>query len=882
MKMRLGLLLVLFCLAISTVQSVQAQTCTPSDCTPDKVIVSRGLKQNSTSGITGCIVYIDAFEDDVLGGNVRTVSLIQPLRDIPYIGAVINKVPIIKAEKWAATINATVNGEKTWLDVAWMLFVDVTVEQLGATTDKGMLNFLGYRLTQAEAVNHWVIGPILKQIAEKLPKNASDWVTFYRTSQAWSYTNLQHCVDTGQLNCYGNYDKFLQAYPETYKFLGKAQILSCQLTDNAQYVKDVTIPDGTLLPASKVFHKTWRLRNNGQTTWGTGYQLVFVEGERLSGQKANLTGQVAPGKEVDIGVDLTAPAKGGAYRGNWQLQNAQGQRFGPVVFVEISVPSLPTPTPKATQPAPGNAVDGLELFANVTIPDGTLFPPGKAFRKRWQVKNSGQTTWGTGYKLTLVRGDRLNAGDLTLPVKVAPGDIIELGLNMQAPMAGGVYKGDWRMQNAQGNAFGAELHVEIEVPKLSAPVISFNAERTTLNAGECTNLSWKVENAVAVHLGGIAVNRQASQQVCPAATQAYTLRVFDLNGGETERTLTLQVNPAAVAQIDFRADRTSLNSGECTSLHWDVEHVREIYLDGHGVTGHGSLQVCPASTQTFRLKVVRQDGGSEDRRVTIQVNMPVQTPVPAGTVCGQFIRINQSLDKWPAFQPAGANEVWIIDPVEMDYLSDIFQEGVYAQLENPAFGNDGAPAWGYTRVRYLLDDDGATRVASCGATHNPPPTPAGQAPDLGQLRDEVLSRLGSAALSTQYPQQAQQLVNTLFAHWGDFGQNGGQISQSAMQQALQRSDVGMRLNATVQGVWGSWVERGQQANFDPNTTDPGAFADVSPFRRLIIRLVQGSQGPLGSAEQHALHNLLTRSEDQQTWRDNMNGIVGAINRESFH
>ena len=252
------------------------------------------------------------------------------------------------------------------------------------------------------------------------------------------------------------------------------------------------------------------------------------------------------------------------------------------------------------------------------------------------------------------------------------------------------------------------------------------------------------------------------------------------------------------------------------------------------------------------------------------MNAPAQPPVPARTVCGQFIRINQLIDKWPAFQPDGANEAWIIDPVEFGYLSDIFQEGAYAQLENPAFGDDAAPAWGYVRVRYLIDDDVAKIVAGCASTRNPPtPTSSGQTTDLSQLKGEVLARLSSAAVSTQYPQQAHQLVDALFAHLGDFGQNGGNISQAAIQAALQRADVGVRLNALVQGVWGSWVERGQQAGFDPNATDPGSFADVSPFRRLIINLIQGRQGSLAAADQHALHNLLMRAEEKQAWRDNI-------------
>ena len=73
-------------------------------------------------------------------------------------------------------------------------------------------------------------------------------------------------------------------------------------------------------------------------------------------------------------------------------------------------------------------------------------------------------------------------------------------------------------------------------------------------------------------------------------------------------------------QVNFWADKTTINSGECTTLHWDVEGVQAVYLDGAGVTGHGSKQVCPPSTTTYTLHVVKMDGSATDRQVTIAVN----------------------------------------------------------------------------------------------------------------------------------------------------------------------------------------------------------------------------------------------------------------------
>ena len=70
--------------------------------------------------------------------------------------------------------------------------------------------------------------------------------------------------------------------------------------------------------------------------------------------------------------------------------------------------------------------------------------------------------------------------------------------------------------------------------------------------------------------------------------------------------------------------------------------------------------------------------------------------------------------------------------------------------------------------------------------------------------------------------------------------------------------------------------------FDLNTREPTYNEhNVSPFRQLIIRLIQGRQAALADYQQHGLHNFLTRSEDASAWSSNIDGVIGAVNRESF-
>lgn len=100
-------------------------------------------------------------------------------------------------------------------------------------------------------------------------------------------------------------------------------------TNRARFVADVTIPDDTNLEAGSAFVKTWRLRNAGTCTWGSGYSLVFAGGEQMGGPaSAPLAVTVRPGEVVDVSVTLAAPLDPGAHRGYWQLRSADGSLFG--------------------------------------------------------------------------------------------------------------------------------------------------------------------------------------------------------------------------------------------------------------------------------------------------------------------------------------------------------------------------------------------------------------------------------------------------------------------------------------------------------------------------------------------------------------------------
>jgi hypothetical protein len=99
--------------------------------------------------------------------------------------------------------------------------------------------------------------------------------------------------------------------------------------DAAQFLADVTYPDGSLVSRNSAFTKIWRIKNIGTCTWTTSYALVFTGGDAMSGPAAvAMPGTVNPGQYIEIPVTMTAPNKDGNFRGYWKLRNTSGSLFG--------------------------------------------------------------------------------------------------------------------------------------------------------------------------------------------------------------------------------------------------------------------------------------------------------------------------------------------------------------------------------------------------------------------------------------------------------------------------------------------------------------------------------------------------------------------------
>jgi hypothetical protein len=148
--------------------------------------------------------------------------------------------------------------------------------------------------------------------------------------------------------------------------------------DVAEFVADITVPDGTVFAPGVAFTKTWRLRNAGTTTWSTAYSFAFIGGAQMDAPNSlPLTGNVTPGSTVDISINLVAPLESGEHRGFWKLRNASGEFFDGAVFVEITVADgTPSPT---TTPDPDADAQVTAVTLTVDNPSADTCPHNFTF-----------------------------------------------------------------------------------------------------------------------------------------------------------------------------------------------------------------------------------------------------------------------------------------------------------------------------------------------------------------------------------------------------------------------------------------------------------------------------------------------------------------------
>jgi hypothetical protein len=107
-----------------------------------------------------------------------------------------------------------------------------------------------------------------------------------------------------------------------------------------------------------------------------------------------------------------------------------------------------TPTKACDLAGAGNPID-------VTIPDDTVMNPGQSFTKIWRLQNIGSCTWNPNYSIAVFSGEKMNApASVPIPGYVAPGQTVDIPVDLVAPTQAGTYQGNWKLRNASQVWFG--------------------------------------------------------------------------------------------------------------------------------------------------------------------------------------------------------------------------------------------------------------------------------------------------------------------------------------------------------------------------------------------------------------------------------------------
>lgn len=110
--------------------------------------------------------------------------------------------------------------------------------------------------------------------------------------------------------------------------------------------------------------------------------------------------------------------------------------------------------------------------------------------------------------------------------------------------ASGVEPPQWNFENvcpAQAVSTPSTATATATTQAATAPQVSFVAQAASVPSGQCTTLTWQTSGATSVTLDGVSVSLQGSQQVCPTASQTWTLLAVNAAGQTTTRQVTVGV-----------------------------------------------------------------------------------------------------------------------------------------------------------------------------------------------------------------------------------------------------------------------------------------------------------------------------------------------------
>jgi hypothetical protein len=122
--------------------------------------------------------------------------------------------------------------------------------------------------------------------------------------------------------------------------------------DDAAFVADLTLPDGSEVAPGHNLVKQWAVRNTGTCDWGPDYRLVPILPNPLVGDSPVAVYPARAGAQGVWQVTVHVPESTGEVIGRWRAQNPDGLAFGQEVYVVLEVMPSAGTEPVGASPAP--------------------------------------------------------------------------------------------------------------------------------------------------------------------------------------------------------------------------------------------------------------------------------------------------------------------------------------------------------------------------------------------------------------------------------------------------------------------------------------------------------------------------------------------------
>lgn len=379
--------------------------------------------------------------------------------------------------------------------------------------------------------------------------------------------------------------------------------------------------DPIVVKPGEQFTKVWTVQNSGTCTWDSSYELVFASGNRMGGQPTPVQGQVAPGQNYDISVQLTAPLYGGDYSAIWQMEDTLGIAFGQRLRVYVRVQPGPTVTPAPTQ----TPVAGITFTV-----DKTQINYGECVNFYWKVDNVREVYFyaeGQDWRDHGVEGE---------------------GTQTECPPVNTNFY--LRVVLRDGSVQTPKITIYV-AGKPDAPFIQrFTADPPSqITLGQSVLLQWEVFNQVnkitltannQVLWEGAPVKGSYQHTPASAGVVGYSL-IAEGDGGTSQAQLNINVvSPSTATPVptsapskpviySFSVNPSQIAVGDCVDVNWSVgggasyvEVLRNsaVLVQDAPFTGHANDCPTPAGTYTYQVVASNAAGETVSQQRAVQVS----------------------------------------------------------------------------------------------------------------------------------------------------------------------------------------------------------------------------------------------------------------------